>query len=225
MSKPLRLKLKQKWLPYVYGYLARLLLKILGLTCRFRIERIENLRNTATNNKCILMFWHNRLGMITEILARCAPQFYYAAVISKSRDGEIISVLTDSYKHGRSIRVPHNARSGALQTMIRELKENNEILIITPDGPRGPRYQIKPGIAIAAREASAHVVPLSWSANRYWTFRTWDKLMLPKPFSTIHVTLGEPLTPGKSTKETMEALQESLMAIDVQPKNCEKTLP
>ena len=106
MSKPLRLKLKQRWLPFLYAYLIKAVLKIIGLTCRYRFEGAGKFHHIATNNKCILMFWHNRLGMMTEILSRSAPHFYYAAVVSYSRDGEVIAVLTNSYSHGRSIESP-----------------------------------------------------------------------------------------------------------------------
>ncbi|NGX43438.1 MAG: hypothetical protein K940chlam7_01735 [Chlamydiae bacterium] len=218
MSKPLRLKLKQKWLPFIYAYLGRAFLKVLGLTCRFRIEGAERFAKHAENNKCILMFWHNRITMATEILLRAAPQFNYAAMVSKSRDGEVIAVLTNSYRQARSIRVPHNARSKALQTVIQELENNDEIMIITPDGPRGPIYKVKPGIAIAAQKTGASVIPMSWSTNKYWELPTWDKLMLPKPFSTINVTLGEPISIQNEGKESLEkginTLEEALLSLE-----------
>jgi len=204
---------RKKVVPFILGYLIKSAITVIGWTCHFKIEGRENLINAGSKPKCILIAWHNRLGIITEILKRTAPQFYYAAMVSNSRDGEIISVITNSYRHGRTIRVPHNARSESLRTMISRLKFGKEIIIVTPDGPRGPKYKLKPGAVIAAKETGANVIPLTWSANKVWLFRTWDQLMLPKPFSTISVKIGDPMTVANSVEEGVETLQNALLAI------------
>ena len=99
----------------------------------------------------------------------------------------------------------------------RQTKKNNEIMVVTPDGPRGPIYQVKPGVVIAAREASACIVPITWSATRCWKLSTWDKLMLPKPFSTIHVKLGDsiniPKENKRNLKEEAKRLEEALLSL------------
>lgn len=150
-------------------------------------------------------------------MSRCAPQFNYAAIISNSRDGEVIAVLTNSYKQARSIRVPHHSRSAALQTFIRELKKGHEIFVVTPDGPRGPLYEVKPGVVLAAQEAEAHLVPLTWMSNTCWHLRTWDRFMIPKPFSTIEVKIGKPFTLPKDdsgTKAGAQLLQKALLELE-----------
>jgi lysophospholipid acyltransferase (LPLAT)-like uncharacterized protein len=194
MLRALRLKLKQRWLPRIYGRVANFFLKIIAMTCKFRIDGLETFLESGSNQRCILMTWHNRLAMIAAIVTRFTPDFHYAAMISNSRDGEVIAALTNSYRRGRAIRISHHAKSAALQTMIRELKKGKEILIITPDGPRGPLYEVKPGIIVAAREADACIIPLSWSASRSWQLWTWDGLLIPKPFSTIDVKFGAPIS-------------------------------
>lgn len=213
--KSLRLKLKQRWLPYLYGYLGKLLLWSLGSTCRFQVEGLETFLESVKKHKCILMFWHNRLAMVPEILMRHALELNYAAMISKSRDGEVIAVLANSYKNGHVIRVPHDARSEALETMIQHIKEKDSVMIITPDGPRGPKYEVKPGVIVAAKKTSAAIIPLSWEANRYWALSTWDGLMLPKPFSTIRVTFGDSifLDPEQPFEEAKALLENKLLAM------------
>jgi len=211
-------RMKERWLHIVYGILGRLILNLIGYTCRYNVSGFEQFIQTASKNKCILMFWHNRLMMIAEILYRHAPQLKYAALISNSKDGEVISVLTNSYKQGRSIRVPHNARSAALQTLIKEMKNSDDVIIITPDGPRGPAYSVKPGIVLAAKKASAQVIPLTWSASRYWKLPTWDGLILPKPFSTIEVKLGIPLSLSEGNtakvKDSALKLEDALLSLE-----------
>lgn len=186
-------KFKRKLLAYSYAYLGKYVLRLLLWSCKTNVEGIERFVDLASKEKCILMLWHNRLALVSEILNRHAPQFVYTALISKSRDGDPLAVLAQSYKSGKAIRVPHNARHQALKKVINNLKKNREIIVITPDGPRGPCYNVKPGIALAAKEAKATIVPFTWKADRYWKLNTWDNFMLPKPFANIQVILGEPI--------------------------------
>jgi lysophospholipid acyltransferase (LPLAT)-like uncharacterized protein len=213
MLKKLWLKIKMQGLPYLIAYFARIFIRILLATCRIKIKGLEQFIDVATKQACILMLWHNRLALISEILFNCAPQFVYAAFISKSRDGEPLAILAQSYPCGKAIRVPHNARYYALNKMIQHLKDR-EIILITPDGPRGPRYVVKPGIIIAAKESAANIVPFHWEAGSFWRLNTWDKMMIPKPFSTISISFGDPIAltkdAGRTLEEEISLLQSSL---------------
>ena len=73
--------------------------------------------------------------------------------------------------------------------MIKQLK-NGKVILITPDGPRGPRYWVKPGVAYAAKTTSSHIVPFTWSASHYWQLNTWDRMLIPKPFSKIIINIS-----------------------------------
>lgn len=193
MMKHLWQHIKRHYLPYPFAYLAKSALRFLMLTCRLEIQGLPQFIRTASEGKCILMLWHNRLALVPEIVGRYAPQCIFRALISNSCDGEPLAILTKSYSNGRTLRVRHNARHRALNQMIDLLKSSKEIMVVTPDGPRGPRYQVKPGIVLAAKETSARIIPFSWKASRYWELKTWDKLMLPKPFARIVVTIGDPI--------------------------------
>ncbi|MGA8164747.1 MAG: lysophospholipid acyltransferase family protein [Waddliaceae bacterium] len=210
----LKFMLKHRWLPFLYGYLAKAVLNVIGMTCTFHLEGLDFFRQTASKKKCLLFFWHNRLSMFPIIANKFTPELRYAALISQSRDGEIISTIAESYSKGRAIRIPHNSKSEALRKMIREWQMSDEIFVITPDGPQGPAYQVKPGAVMAAKKVSATIFPLSWTASRYWTFNTWDQFMLPKPFSTIRVTFGSPLDFSRNNQdnwaEEAKILQEAL---------------
>lgn len=206
---------------FIYKYLLPFLVTRVGLgfmklvfwTCKIKIHGLEEFKKNAQINKPILILWHNDLALAPLILSRYASEFIYAAFVSKSRDGELISAVVESFSIGRTIRVPHNNRHQALKEVIRRLEDNKEIIVITPDGPRGPRHEVKPGVAMAALQTSAFVVPLKWSANRFWSLKTWDKLKIPKPFSTIHVTFESPVQFQKeltSIEEAQLALQKAL---------------
>jgi len=169
----------------VVAKLSKLLMGLLIRTCRIRIEGLDSFLKVAEAEKCILMLWHNRLAVVPFVLTRFTPQILYAALVSGSRDGEILSAIINSCKNGRSIKVTHQARYQALREIIRYIEKREEVVIITPDGPRGPRYEMKPGAAMAALETQAYVVALDWEAERFWELKTWDRLRLPKPFTAI----------------------------------------
>jgi lysophospholipid acyltransferase (LPLAT)-like uncharacterized protein len=212
-------KWKHTFSSYFLAYASKYIIKFLLLTCKMSIEGLERFAACVPKEKCIIMLWHNRLALVPEILYRYAPQFIYTALISNSQDGDPLAILAHSYSSGRTIRAPHNARHFALKKLIYNLKAKGEIIIITPDGPRGPRYKIKPGILLAAQETQATLIPLSWTADRYWEFNTWDRFRLPKPFSTIRVELGEPfkietLNQANDRKNILHALAHSLDSLN-----------
>lgn len=214
MIKKIYLKFYQRYFPRMMSFFGKGLLKILLRSCRVEIVGAENFLQTAKSKKCILMLWHNRLAMTGEVFLKCAPQFNYTAFVSFSRDGELLSGFVTSYKQGKVVRVPHNARHQALKDLIQTMrKDENHIAIITPDGPRGPRYKVKAGIALAAKALDAAVVPFSWSADRYWQFKTWDKFILPKPFAKVKAYIGLPvILPDHLTRVEESALLEDSLS-------------
>lgn len=214
--KPLKI-LKKSFIVVLLAYVAKYLIRLILFTCRFEVRGLESYHRAVKSNPCIIMLWHNRLGIMSEILYKFTPQYFYAAFISSSRDGEPLAKLASSYKIGRAIRVPHNAKHQALKTLIHDLRYKKETIIITPDGPKGPRYKVKPGIVMAAKEAKATIIPFSWIATRFWQFNTWDKLLLPKPFSKILINFGKPIvseSENKPLEEHLENLGDQLLEIE-----------
>lgn len=196
-------------------YLIRGVLRALLATCKIRIKGQSSLKSAAQNGSCMIMLWHNRLVLIGTMLLRVNPKLTYTAVVSNSKDGEILAQYTTSHKNGRTIRVPHDSREMALKAMISRLKLKREIVIVTPDGPRGPCYTVKPGIALAAKETGAAIIPFSWQADKCWELKTWDKMRIPKPFSTIDVDFGKPVVLQKESDldSDLAELKSALQAL------------
>lgn len=209
--------IKRKWLPPLFAYSAKIGMRLLLKTCRIHIQGIDSFIHTASTSPCILMLWHQKLVLISEILNSHAGQFIYTAFISKSRDGDPLARLACSYKNGRALRVAHNGRHLALNQLIDALTEKREIIIITPDGPRGPKGVVKPGIVFAARETQANIVPFSWKASKFWQLNSWDHMQIPKPFSSIQVSFGQALALAKDSTANYETeasqLQEALNSL------------
>jgi lysophospholipid acyltransferase (LPLAT)-like uncharacterized protein len=193
--------------------LANFLLSCIFKSCKVNFEGLEHFEK-APDTKTILMLWHNRISMTLQILKKCGGERRYAAFVSNSRDGAFLATMIERYVGGTTIRVPHDLRHEALRSAIKKIKTLDEIVVMTPDGPRGPRYKVKGGIALAARMSGALIVPMTWNASRSWEFNTWDKMLLPKPFSTINVIFGKPIKLGiLSLEEESLILQETLEAL------------
>ncbi|MBA3658965.1 MAG: lysophospholipid acyltransferase family protein [Gemmatimonadales bacterium] len=120
-----------------------------------------------------------------------------AIVVSEARDGQYLTdvALSLGYRavRGSSTRGATRALLGA----VRELRAGHAVAF-TPDGPRGPRRQLKAGAVAAAQRAGAAVIPLHATADRLWRLHSWDRFMIPKPGSRLSISYGEPfeVAPG-----------------------------
>jgi lysophospholipid acyltransferase (LPLAT)-like uncharacterized protein len=151
----------------------------------------------------IFAFWHGRLLMM-------APRYRgkrIATLISLHQDGELIS-KTISYFGHRSIR-GSSTRGGfsAMREMVRTFEEGYDIAI-TPDGPRGPRYRVQNGIIELARQTGMTIIPVAFNASRKKVFRSWDRFLLPFPFSRGVFVFGESIkVPRNSDKDIFQEKQ------------------
>lgn len=93
----------------------------------------------------------------------------------------------------------------ALREILKKMREG-AVFGFTPDGPKGPRHEAHGGAVYLASKAPAILLPISVAASRAWQLPTWDKFLIPKPFSRVHVHVGEPISipPNLSREETLE---------------------
>lgn len=214
--RSLWLKFKRFYLPAPLAFTVKYAFKALLKTCTIKVQGLENFTAKANSGSCLVALWHSRIAMTCEFFQKYLPSQSYTAFLSKSRDGEPIAKLLESYKGAKSIRVAHNTRHQALRNMICFLKSpNKEVILVTPDGPKGPLEKVKPGIITAAKSANVPVIPFGWEADRYWSLNTWDKFRLPKPFATITITFGPALHFSRDidNDEACNILQEALEEI------------
>lgn len=202
---------KRDILPYPLGFIGKYGIKLILRSCKVEVYGLDHLEKMG-KQKCVMIFWHNRMTVMCEFFHRYFPDRDYAVLLSKSRDGEPIAHVIRKYARGSCIRVAHNARHQALREAIDYLNETQGVLLVTPDGPKGPCYKMKPGALLAAKKANAPIVTFSWEANRYWELKSWDKLRFPKPFSTIKMTLSEPvhLDSSLNTEVSIAQLERKL---------------
>lgn len=210
------LRIKRHILPYPLAFIGKYSIKVILWTCKVNVKGLEEFKTAASQGNCILMIWHNRIALTCEFFKHYAPEISYSAFLSKSRDGEPIARIILSYRNGNCIRVAHQTRHNALREVIYRLKKSKDLVVITPDGPRGPRYKIKEGIVLAAKATEAKIIPYTWEANKYWQFKTWDQFRIPRPFTTITIALGSPFVPqaDSSSSEVLSELEKSFQILD-----------
>lgn len=118
----------------------------------------------------------------------CQKDFF--VVISQHGDGELITQVISNFGI-KAVR--GSSKKGAVTAMIAALKvlKNGDNLVITPDGPRGPRHSISDGCVSIPQKTGAKLVATSYRSTRSWHFKSWDKMELPKPFSKLEFVIGE----------------------------------
>lgn len=164
-------------------------------------------RLVAGGKPFIVCFWHGRLLMMPPFWPRTLRM---NMLISRHRDGQIIA---RTIRHFGMSAIPGSTRKGgplALRAMLRTLREG-ECAGVTPDGPRGPRMRANAGVVHAARLAGVVVVPSALAAERRVIIDSWDRFLVPLPFSRGVVRWGEPVTvPADADDEAVEAARREL---------------
>jgi hypothetical protein len=131
-----------------------------------------------------------------------------AIVVSEARDGQYLADLAVSLGYrtirGSSTRGAARALLGA----VRELQQGTAVAF-TPDGPRGPRRELKPGVVAAAQRGAGVVVPLHAEANRSWRLHSWDRMMIPQPAARVTITYGRPFEVGPGERGLEVGLAEA----------------
>ncbi|MFO7813937.1 MAG: lysophospholipid acyltransferase family protein [Pelovirga sp.] len=135
----------------------------------------------------ILSTWHDQLLMMVTAYRGPGAKL----LISKSRDGELIA-RTVAY-FGQGCVRGSSSRGGreAYREMLKLTAEDVD-LAVTPDGPKGPRHQLKDGVLQLARHSGRPVVPLAYVSSRGHRFRSWDRFLLPYPFARGVYCYGSP---------------------------------
>jgi len=193
------------------------LLKIWARTLRYEVDDRAGVVGQPVKENYIAALWHNRLLLISYVLKKFLPQRPGAGLISMSRDGDLVADVTQRF--GFDVVRGSSSRMGA--SALRELGTvlaSSRDILITPDGPRGPAYELGPGIVFLAQQTGAPVTPINMEYSNCWRIKSWDRFIVPRPFSKVRVIIGQPhRVKSTSTDEEFEAerlrLQEAMMAL------------
>lgn len=199
---------KMRWAGRVTGTL----LKLLGATLRYRTEDPHGVMEELGDESrpVIYCLWHNQ--MIPGLLStrRFPRRIRIVVLTSASKDGAGLAAVAESLGCG-AVRGSSSRRGlQAMMDLKRELAAGRDVAI-TPDGPRGPRYSLQAGVVKVAQASGAPLFMLRFACSSAWRFRTWDRLRLPKPFSTVTLTLAPPVAvPRRVGHEEFERIRVDL---------------
>jgi len=198
----------------------KLFLSTFWLTCR--VEKIVGDKNAQDlidkGEPIIPCYWH-QMHVFGSWYMRNLQQrgLKIGFLISPSVDGEVPAKIVESWG-ATAIRGSSN-RTGAkaLKDMYNTITKDKVSPVTTSDGPTGPLHVFKQGAVMLAQLTQSPMLPIAFSASRYWELKTWDKFIIPKPFSRIVITVGEPHYVDKKSNATK--LEEERLKIENDMKN------
>lgn len=193
----------------VAGLLLAWLIKLIGRTVRWTVvdwhhhEEIER-----AGKQVIYTFWHQSIFLATWFWR----QRRIVVMTSRSADGEIIARAIQRCGYGAARGSSSKGASAALKQMAACLKARLPAAF-TIDGPRGPRFQAKPGAVFLARMTGQAILPFHITPRRCWQLKSWDLTQIPYPFTRAVVLLGKPIyVEPRSREEELSARQAELQA-------------
>ena len=154
----------------------------------------------------VLAFWHGRMLYFLHLYHRQR----FTILVSRSRDGECVSRILQRF--GVHVTRGSSSRGGAqaLLEIARQVHRGYHAAL-TPDGPRGPRYEVQPGVVALAQQTGATILPVTYSARWKKVLRSWDCFLVPLPFSRVVVIYGEPISvPAGASPAVFQAKRQEV---------------
>jgi len=135
--------------------------------------------------RCIYAIWHDSIFSLLYIRTKID------ILISHHADGELITQTCKKLGFGVVRGSSSRGGTAALMKMVEQARDRH--LLVTPDGPRGPRHVIRPGLAYLASITGLPIVLIAVGYSRAWYLKTWDRMAIPRPWSTTYGVLSEPI--------------------------------
>lgn len=175
------------------GYAAAAIMKIWSLTLRYRVDDRPGIASPEIPPEPVIFaLWHNRIFTMPPVWKRTGGKNRKTVVLtSASKDGTTLATAMKLFGLG-SIRGSSSRRAvSALIGMKKALQQGFDVCI-TPDGPRGPRYIVQPGLVKIAQATGASIIPIHLTYSSAWRLDSWDRFVIPKPFSRVSVHFATP---------------------------------
>ena len=176
-------------------------------SCRVTIHNPEHCFHAEEKDKtAIATFWHYSIIFVLYQMRHYSG----TAMVSASRDGEYIARLAEQFGFD-TVRGSRNNKSvEGLKAMLRAVRNGSNAAIVA-DGSQGPPRIVQAGSLLLASRTGAPILPMVYAASSYFTIHSWDRTIIPKPFSRVDYYYGEPLfVPAKLQPEELEEYRLSL---------------
>lgn len=175
------------------GTLAGWIMKLIAITLRLKIEDLcgIGIPNNPNLPPSIYVLWHNRTFCAPPTWKSiCGKHRKLVALTSASKDGDVAAHAMAVYGIG-AVRGSSSRRAIAALIALKNKLTDGFDVCITPDGPRGPRYVIQAGYIKLAQISGAPVILVHFQFSSAWRLSSWDRFVIPKPFSQVTVTFSE----------------------------------
>ena len=205
----------RRWWNRFVARLATLFLRLYLATLRIQVLGRDRAASEISSSEAgvVFLMWHDSV-LLAPLLSWIASLRPVCVLISYSKDGDIVSEIGKRFSGVDIIRVKHTSRGEALAEGCRLLK-NRHSLLITPDGPRGPRHQIKPGALFACQQCGSPIIPIVYAASRQSCLSSWDQFRIPLPFSKVFFSFLEPIScPESGDLDQLQSQIEQRMALE-----------
>lgn len=184
------------------------------MSLRFETSPEDYRRYTKKDEPVAIVLWHNRLFLSAEIVRRFREGRPAYALVSASQDGAWLTAFFSAAGlhtvRGSSSRLGREAATA----LVDVLRSGNDIGV-TPDGPRGPCYEVKPGAVIVARRTRSPLLLVGAEFESAWRLRSWDRFYVPKPFSRVRMRCDIVTVDELADRDNaIASLQTRLLAIN-----------
>jgi lysophospholipid acyltransferase (LPLAT)-like uncharacterized protein len=158
----------------------------------------------------VCVCWHGELFMSPQAYRHIHKKHKASAIISQHFDGSLIAG-TLNLLHIRPLR--GSSRKGAHQVLLQAFKsiKKGEEVLITPDGPKGPRHTMSDGAIGIALKSKLPVFVMNFTAEKFWQLDSWDKFVIPKPFTTVDFYIQSISLEGMDLEEAREYLRAAML--------------
>lgn len=185
------------------GKLAGWLIRIIGSTLRIHKVDHSGITDPQSNlGPVLITHWHDSIFVMPYSKLKHFNHRKLVVLTSASRDGAILETAMSVFKVG-AVRGSSSRRAVAALVALRKAIKAGLDVAITPDGPRGPRHKLQPGVIKMAETTGASIVVVKVKYHNCWRLNTWDEFGIPKPFSKVEITYekGFNVPKGLSTEE------------------------
>ena len=200
-------EVKHSSLRFLGNYFLALFATVLCKTLRINFKNknaVKELDKKKSNY--VLAFWHGSM-LVSWYIHRRRD---LVALISKSKDGDLLSNLLKFWDYTVVRGSSTEGGEIALGILI-DYAKNNKSIVITPDGPKGPRHRLKAGAVIAAKKGAVPLILMGVGFKRKKYLNSWDKFEIPGLFSAANIVYSDPIYIDKdlSYEETSEVIKKS----------------
>jgi hypothetical protein len=205
---------KLNWQKRLGVFFVFVLLRALMLTVRCRLRARSEFFAPNAVSPAIFCLWHNRLASCIKVLEQHRRPHNsgagMAALVSASRDGAFLAGILERFRI-QPVRGSSSRRGAQALLELTTWAERGYDLTITPDGPRGPRYEIQDGVISLAQMTGLPIVPVALNLNWKIQLKSWDRFQIPLPFARCEIVVGKILRVPRDISDTeRESLRQQL---------------